>query len=317
MSIMIQCLGCKEKYTLGNEHGGKSLSCKCGQKLSIPGPAEDGSDIKECPSCKNVGAPERVLCVECGYNFQTGRKVSAPSAVEEEPVDDGTSPMEKIMAIVKFVVVPAVILVVVAVIYFSMTGKNYGISGSAPLGKLAKYESELTGVGLVKEADGKPIPKGFGVEGKIITFTDEKLKKSSRFGPTETISFLVDAQGKVVGITAIFFAPGVGVPTPGSKICMRIKGLWINDMGFPKAEFTTTEIKVGGYSIYEDIATADNGKVCAKWTREANSGALAMTSDRVFFALKDYKLESLEESDLESFLPEKGGKLVPKLPDTK
>ena len=72
MAILIQCPDCREKYKFDNVHGGKALACKCGKKLEIPQAAQDGADIKQCPHCGKAGAPDRVICVECGYNFNTG-----------------------------------------------------------------------------------------------------------------------------------------------------------------------------------------------------------------------------------------------------
>ena len=293
MAILIQCPDCREKYKLENSHSGKGLACKCGKKLVIPKASENGADIKQCPFCSSVGAADRVICVECGYNFNTGAKLKM-SGGEEQATEEKTSIIAKIIPIIKCAVLPLIILIIAYFIYSSFTGKNYGISKSSPLGTFQKFESELTGSQIVKSAETKPIPKEFGVEGKIYTFVDEALKKASKGFTVESISCAVDSQNRLVGISATFYPPGEGVPTFGSKIYLRMRTYWHKEMEFSKdPQFASKRMGEGKFSYNVDTAVEKNGFVQAKWIKEPGPTALQGSSDTMIFALNEYKIDSL------------------------
>ena len=70
---------------------GKRVKCKCGAAIAIPAPvvaepealddlsllAEGESiDGPSCPSCRAVLSLGAVVCVRCGYNLKTGRKMA-------------------------------------------------------------------------------------------------------------------------------------------------------------------------------------------------------------------------------------------------
>jgi hypothetical protein len=306
MAILIQCPDCREKYKFENVHGGKALACKCGKKLDIPPAAKDGSDIKQCLFCGSVGASDRVICIECGHNFITGTKLKTLREEEprmEEQVKGKTSIIPKLIPIIKFVVVPAVILVLGYFIYSSFTAKGYGISKKSPLGTFQKFESELTGSQIVKSADARPIPNEFGVEGKIYTFVDEALKRASKGFLTESISLAVDSQNRVVGIVGTFFPPGEGVPTVGSKIYLRMRTYWNKEMEFGKnPQFISKRMGEGKFSYNVEAATEKNDFVQAKWIKEPAPTALQGSTDTMMFALNEYKVDSLKHApDSESF----------------
>ncbi|MFZ2658554.1 MAG: hypothetical protein WAX69_26715, partial [Victivallales bacterium] len=297
---------CREKYKFENAHGGKELACKCGKKLAIPPAAADGGDIKECPFCKALATPDAIICVGCGYNFNTGKKIKAP-ADDESSEDQGPSTMQKIVPIIKLVVFPIAILVIGFLIYSSMTGKSYGISKTAPLGVFEKIDREFTEIKLVKEAEPKPIPKDFGVEGKIYTYVDEILKKRTKGFSIESISVAVDNQNRVVGFYSTFYPPGEGIPTTGSKVYLRMLGFWKSEMELPKSpEFKTKRIGGDGRFGYDmEVSTVQNNDVKAQWTKEPGPTALQASTDMMSFALKEYKVESLalspEAEAMESF----------------
>jgi len=111
----IRCPACDKAYRWKPELGGKKVQCKCGQKFRIPAQASGhaealgpppgadphepvGYEIKEedlpedekpqaaspgqavagdgrCPSCGSKIKPEAVICLNCGFNLQEGRKV--------------------------------------------------------------------------------------------------------------------------------------------------------------------------------------------------------------------------------------------------
>lgn len=301
MAILIQCPDCREKYKFDNVHGGKALACKCGKKLEIPYADKGGSDIKQCPHCGKVGASDRVICIECGYNFNTGTKLKTatdePHVVEEQAkgkADMLQKLIPKIVPIIKFVIVPLVVLLAGYLIYSSFTGKNYGISKNSPLGTFQKFESELAASQIVKSPDTKPIPKEFGVEGKIYTYVDEALKKASKGFMTESISLAVDSQNRLVGISATFYPPGEGVPTMGSKIYLRMRTYWHKEMEFDKdPKFASKRMGEGKFSYNVDTAVEKNEFVQAKWTKEPGPTALQGSSDTMMFALSGYKIDNL------------------------
>lgn len=296
MAILIQCPDCKEKYKFDNVHGGKMLACKCGKKLEIPAATENTADIKKCPHCGKVGASDRVICVECGYNFSTGAKLKTSSSEERVEGKPSIIPnlISKLVPVIKFAVIPAVVLILAYLIYSSFTGKNYGISKSAPLGTFQKFEGELTRSQIVKSTDTKPIPKEFGVEGKIYTFVDEALKKASKGFMTESISLAVDSQDRIVGITATFFPPGEGVPTLGSKIYLRMRTYWNKEIEFTKnPQFTSKRLGEGKFSYNVDSAVEKNGIVQGKWIKEPGPTALQGSTDTMLLSLNEYKIDSL------------------------
>ncbi|HCE44818.1 MAG TPA: hypothetical protein DET40_14860 [Lentisphaeria bacterium] len=297
MAIFIQCPDCREKYKFENVHGGKNLACKCGRKLEIPPAAEDGSDIKECPFCNALGAPDAVICVGCGYNFNTGKKIKAPA--EDEPEEEqGPSTMQKLIPIIKFVVAPLVILIVGFLIYSSVTGKSYGISKTAPLGVFDRIDREFIEIKLVKDAETKPIPKDFGVEGKIYTYVDEILKKRTKGFTIESISVAVDAQNRVVGFYSTFYPPGEGIPTTGSKVYLRMLGFWKDEMELPKSpDFKTQRVGGDGRLGYNmDVANVENNVVKAQWSKEPGPTALQASTDMIIVSLKEFKVEKLAMS---------------------
>lgn len=98
------CEGCGKSYAWKSELAGKRVKCKCGQPLTVPreDPAAAEADFggfddfealangtpvdayaaapvssagPTCPSCGGGVTPGAVLCMNCGYNLKTGKKV--------------------------------------------------------------------------------------------------------------------------------------------------------------------------------------------------------------------------------------------------
>lgn len=114
MARMIQCGQCGQKYAWKPEMAGRPVRCKCGQRIDIPPephtrdtPADDqtyalaeevharhsgsgplqqsvpalagdtlGSQDK-CPECKNPLEPGVLICLNCGFNLKTGRRLTS------------------------------------------------------------------------------------------------------------------------------------------------------------------------------------------------------------------------------------------------
>lgn len=96
---MFACPGCGKQYGWKPELAGRKAKCqKCGQVLVVPAspeaaaaagpavpqapagagavPAGAAPAQAGCPSCKQPVAPGAVICVQCGYNFKTGQRLS-------------------------------------------------------------------------------------------------------------------------------------------------------------------------------------------------------------------------------------------------
>ena len=96
------CEACARSYSWKPELAGKRVKCKCGQPLSVPAsnPAEEADAAgfeglmpaddhitataaapaasrggPSCPSCNAPVDPAAVLCVNCGHNLKTGKKL--------------------------------------------------------------------------------------------------------------------------------------------------------------------------------------------------------------------------------------------------
>src|SRR5689334_1598091 len=97
------CESCGKTYSWKPELAGKKVKCKCGQPMRVPetDPAivsvPDGFDDlaalgdgtvaeeqsyappaasgKSCPSCGSSVDADAVLCVNCGHNLKTGKKL--------------------------------------------------------------------------------------------------------------------------------------------------------------------------------------------------------------------------------------------------
>ena len=98
-TIAVAC-NCGKKIAAPAKLAGKQVKCPaCGQGLAIPGearpPAEDGlsSLLDEigydqektkdsCPGCNATLPPESVICVSCGLNLETGKKLRTKNYAE-------------------------------------------------------------------------------------------------------------------------------------------------------------------------------------------------------------------------------------------
>ena len=126
MAIRATCGGCGSTFTARDELAGKKVKCpKCKERMVIPaqkaaakvgktvsapapsvdpmeallqeaniGPVSSGGPI--CPDCAAEITPGAVLCVECGFNFETGKKLRTTSKADGL-ADTGLSDAEKIM----------------------------------------------------------------------------------------------------------------------------------------------------------------------------------------------------------------------------
>jgi hypothetical protein len=98
MAGKFSCDACGKQYSWKPELGGKRVKCKCGTPISIPASDPAGDDIGDlgdlaalsdgapttpgavaggptCPGCGSGVDPSAVICVNCGQNLKTGKKL--------------------------------------------------------------------------------------------------------------------------------------------------------------------------------------------------------------------------------------------------
>lgn len=72
MSFKFKCPDCGKMLAAEDEWIGKQTVCPaCQAEITIQPESEP------CPECGEPAKPDAVLCTECGYNFQTGKKLKS------------------------------------------------------------------------------------------------------------------------------------------------------------------------------------------------------------------------------------------------
>ena len=98
MSMFVQC-SCGKKLAVPSDHFGNQVRCPdCLAIVEIPGRKAEGEQdlayqmeqVCTCPQCKKESPVETVICVNCGYDFQTGKKIKTSFQVQDRYVDIGT-----------------------------------------------------------------------------------------------------------------------------------------------------------------------------------------------------------------------------------
>jgi DNA-directed RNA polymerase subunit RPC12/RpoP len=87
------CRFCGRIYPLQSELMGRSIRCKCGRPILVPGvrqksqttttPVDEGNFLR-CPQCENRIPAGEYICAECNFNLRTGQI--------EEPVAEPAAP---------------------------------------------------------------------------------------------------------------------------------------------------------------------------------------------------------------------------------
>jgi hypothetical protein len=93
MSINVTCPDCERRIALDDYPAGGKVACpSCRAVLYVPEPATaeqaDNTyalpEVKYCPKCRMDTTPEAKICVNCGYDFRTGKQIGRP--VRSEPM---------------------------------------------------------------------------------------------------------------------------------------------------------------------------------------------------------------------------------------
>ncbi|MCA9255580.1 MAG: hypothetical protein KDA33_08070 [Phycisphaerales bacterium] len=119
MSIVVECGKCRIRKKAPDHMAGKRVRCKCGAVLAIPAvvhhapaPTPSELDLSElslmsegeaiaapasCPKCMAVMAEGAILCVNCGFNKETGQSVSPQeqSAAAAAAPEDGATALKR------------------------------------------------------------------------------------------------------------------------------------------------------------------------------------------------------------------------------
>jgi hypothetical protein len=84
MPITVECPECYRQVSLPDESAGTTYQCShCRTVIEIPGSspkdARKGYGVERrtrtCPGCARRLAPEAVVCIECGYDFRSGKRI--------------------------------------------------------------------------------------------------------------------------------------------------------------------------------------------------------------------------------------------------
>ena len=93
MPIPVTC-SCGHAVNAPSQYAGKRVKCpSCGNPLDIPA-VEAGlhglmdeagiSEHPKCPSCNaDLKSPDAVICIECGYNLESGKQVKGIKKKQE------------------------------------------------------------------------------------------------------------------------------------------------------------------------------------------------------------------------------------------
>jgi hypothetical protein len=96
MTIQVQC-SCGKQLVAEDDHFGRQVRCpSCQGLVQVPDePAEQGGygveQFRKCPGCKREWPLDTVVCVDCGYNFETRRKMKTRYDIVERNLDVGVA----------------------------------------------------------------------------------------------------------------------------------------------------------------------------------------------------------------------------------
>lgn len=282
MEISIHCPICHASYDVDEEIIGQTVTCECGQTFTATPEKKNTKPIalgsKLCPNCEEVVAVDTILCVNCGYNFNTGAVVGAASESENvvEEGDAGPGLGAKLMPLLKPLVILLILVAVGWFIYSSATAKFFGISEENPLGTIEALDKHFARVGLIKRPQAEPLPKAFGTTGKIYRYDNKKMAQQSNGVLSETVFVAVDSNNKVCGVGGSFTPASKAIPGGiGSKVKGFITKFW-EEVGCVKDNNNTKTVTHKGLTAsmtwHEYITESKSGAVKGQWREVASNG---------------------------------------------
>lgn len=95
MTIPLSC-PCGQRLRAPDDQAGRQMRCPaCRQLLRVPGEPDDAGgyaveQVLKCKGCRREWPVGTVVCVECGYNFETGRKLRTKVQVPDRVIEVGS-----------------------------------------------------------------------------------------------------------------------------------------------------------------------------------------------------------------------------------
>jgi hypothetical protein len=96
MAIQVRC-SCGKQVQAAGEQAGRNVRCpSCQRLLIVPGEPEEPrgygvAQVRQCPGCNREWPLATVVCIDCGYNFETGRKMRTKYNSRGRVIDVGPS----------------------------------------------------------------------------------------------------------------------------------------------------------------------------------------------------------------------------------
>ena len=94
MAIGVEC-SCGRRLQAADDQAGLKMRCPaCRALLVVPDEAEEAGSYgveqaRKCPGCKREWPLDAVVCIDCGYNFETRRKLRTRYRIAERVLDVG------------------------------------------------------------------------------------------------------------------------------------------------------------------------------------------------------------------------------------
>ena len=148
---------CTEVLILSDDMTGKAVKCpECGGDIEVPAFSADAE--RKCPDCGATLGDDAVMCVQCGFNLQTGHKMvteSADPSAEGSEEEAAASPVKAFLAdyfggMLSFIVKLRYVWLVLAIVVLLLAMFNRWFQAEQK-----KTEPALDGIG---EMVGKMAP---------------------------------------------------------------------------------------------------------------------------------------------------------------
>ena len=274
--ITLNCPDCDQKYELDDSMAGKKAECQCGAMLFIPKTVDVPPGQKNCLACKTLVDEKSVICMECGYNFQTGDRVRTARVVKED-----SQKTLFLRRIIKPCILLIIAVVVAIVVYRMLFVKHHGISSSKPMGDFALIAEHLNKCNYVKQdVKNSYVPDFFGKGATVVRWKDVKLEKISKGMFSEVIFVVLSPKNAVLAIGANFKGAVDSIPgDTGSKTGRFMASFWKEvDLPFPPVFKNITKGKGAWLSSYK-IAKAKVHDLKGEWMEYPSSISVLPSSN--------------------------------------
>src|SRR5262245_3390018 len=94
MAIEVTC-ECGKRLRAADDQAGCKVRCpSCQAVVRVPGEEEGGygvEAVRKCPGCRREWPADAAVCIDCGYDFRTGRKMRTKFKTRDRVVEMGVS----------------------------------------------------------------------------------------------------------------------------------------------------------------------------------------------------------------------------------